>query len=119
MPYIRRCRIRLLGPGGKWQIFDRRGWEPGLVPLFYLNGTQMMAVAIEMDPTFQPGTPQSLFAGGFIPGIGRIAPFDVTADGQRFLMVQEAALTGSEAAPVSITVVQNWFEELRRLVPTD
>ena len=68
---------------------------------------------------FRPGTPQLLFDGGFIPGIGRIAPFDVTADGQRFLMVQEAALTGSEAAPVSITVVLNWHEELKRLVPVD
>ncbi len=77
-----------------------------------------MAVDIETDPTFRAGTPQQLFDGGFVPGIGRIAPFDVTADGQRLLMVQNAASTDG-AAPATITVVLNWFEELRRLVPTN
>ncbi len=48
-------------------------------------------------------------AGGL--GIGRIARFDVTADGQCFLMVQPAGSTDS-AAPASIIVVQNWLEEL-------
>ncbi len=44
--------------------------------------------------------------------------YDVTADGQRFLMVQNAANIDS-AAPASLIVVQNWHEELKRLVPVD
>ena len=56
--------------------------------------------------------------GGFQPGLGLLAPYDVTADGQRFLMVQPAGGTDS-AAPVPIIVVQNWPEELKRLVPTN
>ena len=41
--------------------------------------------------------------------------YDVSPDGQRFLMVKETEQT---TAPVQINVVLNWFEELRRLVPT-
>ena len=88
--------------------------------MFYLNGTQMMAVDVETDPTFQPGTPTPLFDGGFVNKSSRArAPYDVTADGQRFLMIQPAGATDSEAAPLQLILVQNWFEELRRLVPTD
>ena len=38
----------------------------------------------------------------------------MSADGQRFLMVKPPA---KQAAAPQIIVVQNWFEELRRLVP--
>ena len=40
--------------------------------------------------------------------------YDVSVDGQRFLMVKQPA---NQAAAPQIIVVQNWFEELRRLVP--
>ena len=43
------------------------------------------------------------------------AAYDVSADGQRFLMVKEPS---EAAAPAQINVVQNWHEELKRLVPT-
>ena len=49
-----------------------------------------------------------------------MAPFpvyDLTADGQRFVMVQHAALKGSEAEPDRINIVLNWFEELKERVP--
>jgi hypothetical protein len=39
----------------------------------------------------------------------------VRSDGQRFLMIKE----GEQAASATqINVVLNWFEELKRLVPT-
>jgi hypothetical protein len=40
--------------------------------------------------------------------------FDVSPDGQRFLMVESS----QAPAATQITVVQNWFEELNRRVPT-
>ncbi len=86
--------------------------------MFYLNGTQLMAVDVETDPTFRAGTPRLLFDGGFQTGVGRVPVYDVTADGQRFLMVQNAANIDS-AAPASLIVVHNWHEELKRLVPVD
>jgi hypothetical protein len=43
--------------------------------------------------------------------------YDVSADGRRFLMIKAAA-ADHDAAPAKIVIVQNWTEELRRLVPT-
>ena len=50
--------------------------------------------------------------------------YDVTAlhpDGQRFLMVKDAALTDDAGTPTQpqIVLVENWFEELQRLVPVN
>jgi len=39
--------------------------------------------------------------------------------GHRFLTINQAPSTGERvAAPVQLVVVQNWFEELKRLAPT-
>jgi hypothetical protein len=38
--------------------------------------------------------------------------YDINRDGQKFLMIE------SGDPPVQINVVLNWFEELKRLVPT-
>ncbi len=46
---------------------------------------------------------------------GNRARYDVTPDGQRFVMVQAVE---QEAGASQINVVLNWFEELKRLVPT-
>jgi hypothetical protein len=43
--------------------------------------------------------------------------YDISSDGQRFLMLKEGGADGT-TAPASIIVVQNWVEELKRLVPT-
>jgi hypothetical protein len=41
--------------------------------------------------------------------------YDVSRDGQRLLMVKAAE---QEQAATQINVVLNWFEELKRRVPT-
>ena len=51
----------------------------------------------------------------FRAGAGR--SYDISPDGQRFLMIKEGGADGT-AAPASIIVVQHWVEELKRLVPT-
>ena len=44
----------------------------------------------------------------------------VLPDGQRFLLLAEATENADgEAVPSQVIVVENWFEELRRLVPTN
>jgi serine/threonine protein kinase len=46
--------------------------------------------------------------------------YDLAPDGQRFVMIKEGAATATVPAPAAqIVVVQNWFEELKRLVPTN
>jgi hypothetical protein len=46
-----------------------------------------------------------------------VAAYDVSPDGQRFLMIKAPA-TDAGAAPPALIVVQHWDEELKRLVPT-
>ena len=75
-----------------------------------------MAVPITTTPTFSAGTPRVLFEGPFRID-GPFRGYDVTPDGQRFLMVREVP---QQPGPVSqMVLVQNWIEELKRLVPTN
>jgi serine/threonine-protein kinase len=79
------------------------------------DGTQMIAVRVTTSPALVVGAPQVLFTGRFFlqPSGGSPRPqFDVTADGQRFLMIES-----ERVAQPRIVIVQNWFEELRRLLP--
>ena len=50
--------------------------------------------------------------GSFETPVGRT--YDVSPDGQRFLMIKPGVWT---TAPSSLVIVQNWQEELKRLVP--
>ena len=76
---------------------------------------RVMAVPITTVPTFSAGTPRVLFEGPFRTD-GPFRGYDVTADGQRFLMVRE--VSQSPARVDHMVLVQNWTEELKRLVPT-
>jgi hypothetical protein len=73
-----------------------------------------MAVEIAAGSGFQAGTPKLLFEGRYEKRPASETNFDVSPDGQRFLMVkaleQQKSLT-------QIHVVLNWFEELKRRVP--
>ena len=109
------------GPGGKWQISIEGGTEPiwnrNGRELFYRSGTKMMAVETTTQPSFSAGKPRVLFEGQYVLAVfpGMDLTYDVSADGQRFLMVKE---TGQATSPTQINVVLNWFEELKRRVPT-
>ena len=78
-----------------------------------------MAVPVQTEPSFTPATPEVLFEDDYLLGTGGGRTYDVAQDGQRFLMVKEGGGAEDTSALASLTVVQNWFEELRRLVPTD
>jgi hypothetical protein len=43
--------------------------------------------------------------------------YDVTRDGRRFIVLKDAV--SAEAPTPAILLVQNWFDELKRLVPTN
>jgi serine/threonine-protein kinase len=109
------------GVGGKRSISTDGGTEPLWAPngreLFYRDGDKMMAVSIETDPELRVGSPEVLFEERFAITHRADAPrnYDVSRDGQRFLMVQ----TVDEPTPTQLNVVLNWFEELKRLVPTE
>jgi Tol biopolymer transport system component len=108
------------GPGGKWQISTDGGtepvWNPNGRELFYRSGDRMMALDIATQPGFTAGKPRMLFEGRYESVPIPIANYDVSPDGQRFLMLKPSA--AAEAAPTQINVVLNWFEELKQKVPT-
>jgi serine/threonine-protein kinase len=107
------------GPGGKWQISSEGGMEPVWNPkgreIFYRSGNKMMAVDVTTQPAFSAGKPKMLFEGPYVPTPRSFPDYDVSPDGQRFLMLK-ASEQGQ--APAQINVVLNWFEELKRRVPS-
>jgi Tol biopolymer transport system component len=101
---------------GKWQISMEGGmwpvWAGNGRELFYRSGNKMMVVNIESQSNLAVGKPRLLFERP--PSPLPMSSFDVTPDGQRFLMIQ----AGEQQAEVDqINVVLNWFEELKERVP--
>jgi hypothetical protein len=74
---------------------------------------------VQPGTVFVAGRPQILFELAVPPGVaGR--GYDIAPDG-RFLMIrrEDAEAGDSAAAASNLIVVQNWFEELKRLVPAN
>jgi serine/threonine-protein kinase len=110
--------------GGRWQVSTGGGMQPLFAPnsreIFFVDAEgRIVAVPIQNGPGFIAGNPQAIAGGARVtnpPGFfGRM--YDVSRDGQRFLMVKAVEGTQQAAAPQQIIVVQNWFEELKRLAP--
>ena len=106
--------------GGLWMISTSGGthplWSPDGRELFYLSGTALLAVPIQTNPSFTPGAPQVLFEGDYFAGTGR--SYDVAPDGQRFLMIKAGDTSDESSNAPQVIIVENWFEELKRLAPT-
>ena len=97
--------------GGTEPVWSDNGDE-----LFYRNRDDMMAVTVNTNPTFEAGAPRVLFTGDYDVdlsggGLGGIANFDVTSDGQRFVMVSGNGDTSPDG-PVQLVLVHNWFSDL-------
>jgi serine/threonine-protein kinase len=110
-PYPERDpKIPISTGGGVSPVWARDGRE-----LFYRNGNKMMVVSITVEPTFIPSKPEMLFEGQYRLSAPGYPFYDVSPDGQRFVMIKAS---GMRSAPTYVNVVLNWFEELNRLVPT-
>jgi eukaryotic-like serine/threonine-protein kinase len=100
-------RVAISTDGGLYPRWSRNERE-----LFYRQGDALMAVTVDTKQGFRAEKPRRLFAGQF-SGAGRDTSFDVATDGRRFVMVKS-----DEASTLrQLTVVQNWFEELKQKVP--
>jgi serine/threonine-protein kinase len=110
---------------GRWQISTGGGikpvWAPDGRELFYVNPDgQLMAVSVRIDPSVTFGSPEVVFEESYFDPLagGGGRTYDVSPDGERFLMIKADA-AGDEAAAPELILVLNWFEELKRLVPTN
>ena len=79
-----------------------------------------MRVGVARGPSWAATTPTLVVKEGYftIPSWSAGRTYDISPDGQRFLMIKEGGGSDQTAAPASIIVVQHWVEELKRLVPT-
>ena len=114
-PNVADARYQVSIGGGRTPV-----WSPSGRELFFVNRNSVMAAPIQLTPTFSARSPTKLFDahsilldGRFI-ATGTHRTYDVSRDGQRFLMIKEnAASSEGNAPPASMIVVQNWFEELK------
>ena len=113
-PQVNGARWRVSTAGGTQPAWSRNGRE-----LFYLDGSNTLTgVTVQTTgSTFSSGNPAKVFERQYSATL-TARPYDVSPDGQRFLMIKEAATTVPGPTPASIVVVLNWQEELNARVPT-
>ena len=111
------------GSGPKIQVSTDGGtdpvWSRASGELFYRNVDKMMASTVRFGQTPILSAPQLLWTGHFAAGMssscGVPGPtssnYDVTPDGQRFLMIQDK---DQDAVARQLVVVTNWASSLKR-----
>jgi hypothetical protein len=100
--------------GGHVPVWSHNGRE-----LFFasLDGRQMLAVPVQSGSTLVAGRPQVLFETAMVVSVsGR--PYDVAPDGRFLIIIRGGQNEAGGGTASNLIVVQNWFEELKRLVPT-
>ena len=77
---------------------------------------ELMVVGVRTESVFMYENPVVLLSGRYVhraPG----RTYDISPDGRRFLMIRD--LDEEADSPAHMVLIQNWFDELERLVPTD
>ena len=100
----------------RWTISTQGGtqalWNPNGKEIFYRNGDKMMSVDLTNTPEVKLSAPRVLFEQRYAFGAGiTMANYDVTRDGQRFIMVKD------ESGAARLNIVLNWLSELTRMAP--
>ncbi|HEY6246751.1 MAG TPA: protein kinase [Pyrinomonadaceae bacterium] len=94
--------------GGSLPRWSHRGDE-----LFFVWGNDIMAVHVQTKPTLVLGQTQKLFSRRLVPADraeGFYDSYDVSADGQRFVMLQSDE---QQTTSQKLTIIQNWFAEFK------
>ena len=108
--------------GGMWQVSTAGGTEPlwshdGL-ELFYRSAAgAVMRVPVAPGPTWTISTPTQLIESRPY-ALGTYRTYDVSPDSKRFLMIKHSDAAGQTSTAPRIVVVQNWMNDMKRLVPT-
>jgi eukaryotic-like serine/threonine-protein kinase len=107
---------------GRWQVSTAGGTRPAWArsgrELFYLDesNTLTSVVVSTSGPTFSAGSPAKVFDTKYVES-NPSRHYDVSANGQRFLMIKDTATGDPNATPTSMVAVLNWFEELKAKIP--
>ena len=107
---------------GRWQISMAGGtrpvWARSGRELFYLDASNTLtAVPIQTSGSgFSAGRPAKVFDATYASPYPPRS-YDVSPDGQRFLMLKDSSAGRQNETLASMVAVLNWFEELKRRVP--
>ncbi|MEP7326987.1 MAG: protein kinase [Gemmatimonadota bacterium] len=97
------------GPSARYLVSAGGGSEPRWAPdgrrLFYRSGRRMLVAQVSTVPAFSVSGRDVLFEGSYSTGASH-QNYDITPDGQGFLMLQRDA-------DADVVVVLNWLTELR------
>ncbi len=102
----------------------RPRWSADGRELFYRTVSGVAVVPFEPDADeFTVGRAEELFTGAFVGPFSRVAgevysDYDVTADGQRFVMFPRTS-EDDQAGNDHVTLVFNWFEDIEARVPVN
>jgi len=110
---------RVQGGGGKRQISTSGGsnpvcWSHAGDRLFFLNGKRLMAAKVDPE-SGEPGSIEPLFEleNLVLPQENHYG-YDISPDDRSFVMV----VKNDQPPDRELRIILNWFEELKRLVPT-
>ena len=106
--------IPVTSGGGRQPLWSRSGDE-----LFYLGPGGMMSVRVRPGPNWSAESPKQLFstAAYYVGETGRpLRSYDVSRDASRFLMLRPVGQVRAADEETNILAVDNWFDELKRLV---
>lgn len=92
--------------GGKSPLWSRDGKE-----LFFVTPDQLLVVDVTTTPTFSASAPRMLYEGRFRDSVNGNTPYSISADGQRFLRVQQV---DPDRAVTHLDLVRDWRAELER-----
>jgi serine/threonine-protein kinase len=107
---------------GRWQVSSVGGtrplWARNGRELFYLAPDGLYGVTIADGPSFKTDHPIRLIARRYFAETAYIGrTYDVSVDGQRFLMIKAGGVGSEGTERSNIIVVEGWLEELKRAAP--
>ena len=113
-PDVNRGRVQVSTDGG-----TRPLWAPSGRELIFVSPSgALMAAGVARGPTWATTPPAVVVKEGYMVSPGNPGrTYDISPDGQRFLMIKGRFFEAT-AAPAGLIVVQHWVEELKRLVAT-
>jgi serine/threonine-protein kinase len=103
---------------GLWQVSTDGGraaaWSRSGEELFYLDASNLLtSVPVRLSgDTIVVGTPRRLLDRPFVTQPENPRPYDVSSDGQRFLVIKN-----DMSASPNLVVAFNWFDELTKKLP--
>jgi eukaryotic-like serine/threonine-protein kinase len=104
-PFPEGRKVPISANGGAQPRWRRDGSE-----LFWVEGETLMATSVSTTPTFSMGATTKLFSDVNLDWSWALPAYDVSADGQRFVLTEPSGTVRN----ATIQVVQNWIAEFKR-----